>query len=141
MFKPDRPTQHTLPNLADGLIPLFPMEGLFTITESRGKRITIRRRQLAIMAGYAFTDFKSQGQTLERLLADIGKVSSGSLNPFNAYVALSRSRGRDTIRLLRDFDDKLFTQHPSEDLRVEDARLEALASETLERWKAGMFEL
>ncbi|KAG8214150.1 hypothetical protein J3R82DRAFT_10916 [Butyriboletus roseoflavus] len=48
----------------------------------------------------------------------------GALTPFNISVALSRCRGRDTIRLLRDFDDKLLTSHPSEYLRTEDERLQ-----------------
>jgi hypothetical protein len=55
------------------------------------------------------------------------------------YVALSRSRGRKTIRLLRDFDEKLFTVHPNEHLRREDARLEKLEDETKRRYDAGEF--
>jgi len=44
---------------------------------------------------------------------------TGKLSPFSAYVALSRSRGRDTIHLLQDFDERLFTNHPSGDLATE----------------------
>ena len=29
------------------------------------------------------------------------------LTPFSVYVALSRGRGRDNIRLLRDFDENI----------------------------------
>ncbi|KAH9008705.1 hypothetical protein EDB84DRAFT_1281004, partial [Lactarius hengduanensis] len=43
---------------------------------------------------YTFTDYKSQGQTLECVIVDIAKPPSGSLTAFNAYIALSRSRGR-----------------------------------------------
>jgi hypothetical protein len=43
---------------------------------------------------------------------------------FAAYVALSRSKGQHTIRLLRDFDEKIFTCHPSEHLRHENDRLD-----------------
>jgi len=50
---------------------------------------------------------------------DLGKTVQFALSPFNAYVALSRSKGRDAIRVLRDFEDNLFTRHPSEDLREE----------------------
>jgi len=39
---------------------------------------------------------------------------------FNAYVALSRSHGRNTIQLLQDFWTDMFTTHPSEQLRDED---------------------
>jgi hypothetical protein len=52
------------------------------------------------------------------------------MSPFGVYVAMSRSGGRGTIRLLRDFNEKLFTHHPSEDLRLEMIRLERLDQET-----------
>ena len=74
-------------------------------------------------AGYTFTDYKSQGQTIEYVIIDIGKPPTGSLSPFSVYVALSRSRGRDTIRLLRDFNPNLFQNHPSEALREDMERL------------------
>jgi len=44
----------------------------------------------AITATYAFTDYKSQGQTIEYVIVDLGKPASGELNGFNAYMALSR---------------------------------------------------
>ena len=50
--------------------------------------------------------------------SDRGHTPSGELTPFNAYVALSRSRGRDSIRLLRYYDERLFTTHPNEHLTV-----------------------
>jgi ATP-dependent exoDNAse (exonuclease V) alpha subunit len=78
--------------------------------------ITVERKQFPLTPAYAFTDFKSLGQTIESVLVDLAKPPSGGLTSFNAYVALSRSRGRDTIRLLRDFDEKLFTTHPNEQL-------------------------
>jgi hypothetical protein len=67
-------------------------------------------------AGDAFTDYKSQ-ETIEYVIIDIGKPPTGSLSPFSVYVALSRSRGRDTSPLLTDFDPNLFQNHPSEALR------------------------
>ena len=45
------------------------------------------------------------------------------------YVALSRSSGRSLIRLLRDFDSKVF-QAAHSDLLTEDDHLKALDSET-----------
>jgi hypothetical protein len=39
---------------------------------------------------------------------DLRDTPTGKISPFSAYVALSRSRGRKTIRLLSDFDKKLF---------------------------------
>ncbi|KAJ3565753.1 hypothetical protein NP233_g7437 [Leucocoprinus birnbaumii] len=77
-------------------------------------------------------DYKSQGQTLPAVIVDLAPPPGrgGKLTPFNAYVALSRSRGRDTIRILRHFDEALFTNHPSDLLREEDERLETLAKRT-----------
>ncbi|KIM57092.1 hypothetical protein SCLCIDRAFT_1219768 [Scleroderma citrinum Foug A] len=57
------------------------------------------------------------------IIIDIGNPPSGTLTLFNIYVALSRARGRNQIGLLRDFDDKLLTKHPSEYLCLEDERL------------------
>ncbi|KAF8433224.1 hypothetical protein L210DRAFT_880780, partial [Boletus edulis BED1] len=82
---------------------------------------------------YAFTDYRPQ-QTIKNVIVDIGTPPSGELTPFNAYVALSRSRGRDTIRLLRPFDERLFTSHPNEHLRTEDERLNRLDHETSKWW-------
>ncbi|KAJ7643178.1 hypothetical protein B0H17DRAFT_959878 [Mycena rosella] len=56
-------------------------------------------------AAYAFTDYRAQGQTIPYVLVDIGTPPSGTLSLFNLYVALPRSSGRESIRLLRDFDD------------------------------------
>jgi len=47
-------------------------------------------------------------------------------------AAPSNSRGRDVIRLLRDFDDTLLTTHHSEMLNKEDIRLRKLAEQTVQ---------
>ncbi|KAJ7266935.1 hypothetical protein B0H12DRAFT_1200858 [Mycena haematopus] len=88
------------------------------------------RGELAITPAYAFTDYKSQGQTIQYVYIDLEPPPRGKLTPFSAYVALSRSRGRDHIRLLRGFDPDLFTTHPNLDLAVEDARLDRLTART-----------
>ena len=49
------------------------------------------------------------------------------------YVALSRP---GAIRLLCDFDDSLFTTHPSNELREKDGRLERVNAETLANYEA-----
>ncbi|KAF8478323.1 hypothetical protein JB92DRAFT_2601607, partial [Gautieria morchelliformis] len=69
-----------------------------------------------LTAAYAFTDYRSQGQTLPCVIVDIATPPTGGLTPFNAYVALSRSSG-------------------SEFLRLEDERLEALDIETAAWWE------
>lgn len=94
---------------------------------------------MPLTQAYPFTDHKSQGQTLEHVLVDIGKLSRFPVNAFAGYVALSRSRGRHMIRLLRDFDERLFPTHPSRDLLEEDKRLHTAAEETKKKWEAGFY--
>jgi ATP-dependent exoDNAse (exonuclease V) alpha subunit len=116
-----------VPGLQQGQAPLFPIAKKFRIGKPS---VSVQRRQLPLTPAYAFTDFKSQGQTINHVIVDLGKTVQFALSPFNAYVALSRSKGRDTIRLLRDFEDNLFTRHPSENLREEELRLTQLAENT-----------
>ncbi|KAF8180874.1 hypothetical protein BJ912DRAFT_929194 [Pholiota molesta] len=133
LFKPNDGTPLRFEGIEAGVVPLSPVMETFTVSvqptrKSQQKTYQIRRRQFEFTAGYAFTDYKSQGQTLERVLIDIGE--GFTLSQYNVYVALSRSRGRDTIRLLRPFDKRLFTNHPSEALRDEMRRLELLNVQT-----------
>ncbi|KAJ7621444.1 hypothetical protein FB45DRAFT_753768, partial [Roridomyces roridus] len=51
-----------------------------------------------ITAAYAFTDYRSQGQTIPMLMVDIASPPCGALSLFNLYVALSR--GDDRLDLL-----------------------------------------
>ena len=97
---------------------------------AEGEKIRLERRQVAIVPGYTFTDYKAQGQMLECVIIDTSKPPTGKLSPFGLYVALSRSRGRKTICILRDFDLALLMHNPSEDLRVDMARLERLDERT-----------
>jgi hypothetical protein len=95
-----------------------------------GTRKIVSRTQLPIMPAYAFTDYQAQGQTI----VDIGQPPTGGITPFNIYVALSRAKGRNWIRLLRDFDEHLLQCHPSKYLHIEDERLEKLDQKTKEWW-------
>jgi len=73
------------------------------------------------------------------VVVEISPTKRFSVDAFAAYMALSQSRGRTSIRLLRDFDDSIFTKHPSEYLRAEDARLAELSKETEVKFEGGMF--
>ena len=81
-------------------------------------------------ACYAFTDYRAQGQTIFFVIIDIASPPTGALNLFNLYVALSRSSGRDTIRLLRGFDWEIFKKPHDAELLREDDRLEAMDAAT-----------
>jgi len=87
-------------------------------------------------AAYAFTDCRLQGQTIPCALIDIQTPPPPSrLSLFNLYVALSRSSGRNTLQLLRDFDPALFQQKHNAALLEEDERLEELNSVTKDWWR------
>lgn len=134
LFKPDETRAGNLTGLPEGVFPIEPITCKYTI-DVQGKTTSVERRQIPVTGGYAFTDYRSQGQTLPAVIVDLAKPPSGTLTPFGAYVALSRSRGRDTIRLLRDFEDRIFTTHPSESLRNENLRLEEQDQLTREWWR------
>ena len=131
LFRPDKPTKLTFGGLPPGIIPLTPSIANFMVTGRMGKKYKLKGHQYAMTPGYAYTDYKLQSQTIKYVIIDIGKPPTRSLLLFSIYVALSRSRGRDTIRLLRNFDTSLFQNHPSENLRLEMQRLEQLNKTTI----------
>ena len=132
-FRPLLCPKKKSPGLDNGVIPIYPMCKTFKLGGRTGT--TIERIQIPITPTYTFTDLKSQGQMIETVIVDLAKPPTGTLSSFNAYVALSQSRGRNYICLLRDFDDKIFTTHPNEDLRKEDKRLGKLERETLSHYQ------
>lgn len=126
-------TSH-LPGLEPGVIPVEALTKTYSIryTTSTGVAVSrrVRRQQYPMTCAYAFTDYRSQGQTISHIIVDIARPPTGGLNLFNLYVALSRSSGRSTIRLLRDFDEKLFLCSHSSHLLAEDDRLADLDRQT-----------
>ena len=102
------------PGLDEGVIPIEPALKSFSIsysvkvrnrlTEHTSERIlqkTVQRQQFPITGAYAFMDYRSQGQTIKTVIIDLAKPpTGGDLSLFNVYVSLSRSSGRDTVRLL-----------------------------------------
>ena len=119
----------------DGEIPLFTLEYMFRITTSTGLKKIISHWQYNLTAGYALTLYKGQRQTIPYVIVDLHKPPPPvTLTMVTAYIALSRGWGCDTIQLLGDFNDTLFTTHPSEDLRQEDVQLAELTRITKEIW-------
>lgn len=121
-------------------VPVFPVERQMRILEPVGPNRpsasrTVVRRQIPLIPAYGLTDYRSQGQTIDKLLLDLkSPPGTHSLSPFNLYVALSRSHGRDDIRILREFEDAPFRSQPDPDLVAEDKRLEYLDEQTQEWW-------
>ena len=128
-----------LKDLEESVIPVEPASKTFQIkcksAEAKVISRTVRRRQFPMTAAYAFTDYRSQGQTIQAVMVDIATPPTGGLTLFNLYVALSRSSGRSTIRLLRDFDDKLFRAGHCAELLAENDRIDELNNKTSKWWK------
>ncbi|KAG8745922.1 hypothetical protein FRC10_006726 [Ceratobasidium sp. 414] len=119
-----------LAGLEASIVPIVPMRARMVVDLGKGKRVTVWREQLLLTPACAFTDYRSQGQTIPYVVVDLATPPSGGLTPFNAYAALSRSRDRQTIQLLREFDPKLFTSPPDEHLLAADRELARLDEET-----------
>ena len=64
------------------------------------------------------------------MLIDIAAPPHGKLTLFNLYMALSWSYGRDSIHLLRDFDDNVFKATHDPILLEEDNQLDELDRRT-----------
>ena len=101
--------------------------------EGKALQCTIKRKQFPLTAAYAFTDYRSQGQTLNHVIVDIASPPTGTLSLFNLYVAWSHSAGRHSMQLLREFDSNVFKRKHDQQLLDEDDRLAYLDTET-KRW-------
>ncbi|KAF8192858.1 hypothetical protein K438DRAFT_1762159 [Mycena galopus ATCC 62051] len=138
LVKMARTRANQLEGLDEHVIPIEPAQVTyhvkFELPDHKSTQRTIRRRQFPMTGAYAFTDYRSQGQTIQYVLVDIASPPSGKLSLFKLYVALSQSSGRETIRLLRDFDDDLFMQSHDPSLLAEDDRLEGLNNQTRAWW-------
>ena len=93
LVKLDRTRATQLNLLEEGVVPVEPARHTYRIqcrsTENRVVTRTVRRRQFPTTAAYAFTDYRSQGQTLSAVVVDIASPPTAGLNLFNLYVALS----------------------------------------------------
>ncbi|RDB17032.1 hypothetical protein Hypma_002028 [Hypsizygus marmoreus] len=130
LIRPVHVTFPQIPGLPPEVILLFPSKANFVLKSARMGDLKLTCCQLPITGAYAFMDYKLQGQTLEYVIVDLACPPIGALSLFNAYVALSRSRGRDTIQLLQEFDENLFTTHPVAFLEDEDEHLSDLNVKT-----------
>ncbi|KAJ7251541.1 hypothetical protein B0H12DRAFT_1119480 [Mycena haematopus] len=104
----ESPNVHSQKMLAYSLVKLAqPEQTTYNVKFARKfTQRTIRCRQfpITVLGAYAFTDYRSQGQTIPYVLVDVASPPSGTLSLFNLCVALSRIQaGRQSV-----FDDKLF---------------------------------
>jgi hypothetical protein len=111
VLKPFNHEFEPFPGFKPGLIPLFLTGVSFNIKYWQNPKTKMHWRQYPICARYTFNNQKAQGQTLEHVVIDIGTTKK-FVTPFSVDVALSQSRGWDSVWLLRDFDDTIFRRYP-----------------------------
>ncbi|KAI6120914.1 hypothetical protein EDD16DRAFT_1477906, partial [Pisolithus croceorrhizus] len=93
LVKLHRTRTSQLHGLEPCVIPVEPVSRSYRVRckTSEGVDVTrtIKRWQFPITSAYAFTDYRSQGQTIPYAIVDIAKPPTGALTLFNLYVALA----------------------------------------------------
>lgn len=84
LVKLDRTRATRLKDLEESVIPVEPATKPYRITchtAGEGTLVTrtVRRRQFPMTAAYAFTDYRSQGQTIPAVIVDIATPPTGAL--------------------------------------------------------------
>ncbi len=102
----------TFEGLSPGVLPIIPSEVSFPMKPKSGSAYTVHQHQLAVTAAYSFTHHKGQGQTLDYVKVDLADPPWHPIDAFHAYVALSQSRGRSTVRILRPFNTGVLMTPP-----------------------------
>lgn len=75
--------------------------------ENLDREVQSRRDQIPLILAWAMSIHKSQGQTIQRVKVDLGRVfEKGQI-----YVALSRATSLEGLQVLR-FDPKKVMAHP-----------------------------
>ena len=125
------------PGAENDVVPIFPETSTFTWirrTQSGIEQNTVSRTQLPLLPAYAYTDYKSQGRSLDAAIAD--PTSASSLQ--GVYVMLSRVRRMSGLAILRPFPEKKVTQRLSQELRAELLRLDELDRTTTHAYEASL---
>ncbi|CAG8732793.1 143_t:CDS:1 [Cetraspora pellucida] len=111
-------------------IPIYPLKHLcvHTIWNRDGSKISKRFQyfQLPLTSTFMFTDFKSQGRTLEKIVVDL----SGKHVNNSTYVMLFRAQRLDDLLILKPFDESILNMQLSPALHAELARIEECTQRT-----------
>ena len=92
-----------------------------------GHSCTLHRYQVPLDAAFAITTHKAQGQTMNKVVADLGSC----IGTEAAYVMISRCTSLEGLMILRPFSIRKITTHRSQEARDEFSRLERLNSQTI----------
>lgn len=115
------------PDLGEDIILVFPENSKFALRISgEAKQRQVIHWQVPIVPGYAYTDYKSQGCSLDHAIVDI--QSAGSLQ--GIYVMLSHVCNLNGLAILHPFNVRKLKKHLSQELQEELARIDILDIET-----------
>lgn len=115
------------------VVPIFPEWTTFTwstIIDGKPHNISVSRLQVPLLPAYAYTDYKSQGRSLDNAIID--PASATTLQ--GVYVMLSRVRALEGLAILRPFKAAKIEQRLSQELRTELERLEEMDIHTRTRF-------
>jgi len=118
-----------VPDLESGVVPILPVMNSFRYSTGE-KMVSIRRKQLPIMPGWAFTDFKVQGSSLNQVIVDLTWARSLQ----SIYVMLSQAPKLSNIAILRWFSSKTLNSNLQGEARAELNQLDHVAKETRQRY-------
>ncbi|KAJ7793639.1 hypothetical protein B0H14DRAFT_2393262 [Mycena olivaceomarginata] len=116
-----------LHQLGKDIVPIVPMQSVFEYIADNGLKYHVGRKQLPILPAYAYTDYKAQGKSLQRVIVDLN--GAGSLQ--SLYVMISRATSLQSLAVLRKFKSATLYSRLGQDFRDEFARLEMLDAHTV----------
>ncbi|KAJ2916205.1 hypothetical protein MD484_g4202, partial [Candolleomyces efflorescens] len=116
--------------LAKDVVPIVPtstsIQHILTIGSYQMKSFT--RRQCPLVPAYCYTDYKSQGRSLEKVVVDLASARNQGV-----YVMLSRVKSLQGLLILRWFPEAKVLRDLSGELREELSRIEKLSRATAAR--------
>jgi hypothetical protein len=112
------------------VVPILPVRTGFTYQKDKySPTFYISRLQVPLVPAYCYTDYKSQGRSLQCAVVDL--ASARSLQ--GVYVMLSRVKSLGGLAILRSFEPKKIDDRLAEEMRNEFQRLSRLAELTKSR--------
>ncbi|KAJ7929439.1 hypothetical protein B0H13DRAFT_1596256 [Mycena leptocephala] len=109
--------------LRKDLVPIVPMVSIFEYIADTGLKYHVGRKQLPLLPAYAYTDYKAQGNSLQRVV--VGLNGAGSLQ--SLYVVISRGT---SLNARSTFRSTTLYGRFGQDVRDELAGLEVLDART-----------
>ncbi|KAK7022628.1 P-loop containing nucleoside triphosphate hydrolase protein [Favolaschia claudopus] len=107
------------------VVPILPVSVSFSYNG-----FSISRTQLPLLPAYSYTDYKSQGRSLKKVIIDLSTCRSLQ----SAYVMLSRATSLEAIAVLRQFEPKKIYKRMAQEFRAEFSRLDRIDADTTQRW-------